>query len=330
MKELNFLEEKMQVRDMIHKLKNNSNLLETEKEKCIQYGDWGIPVSLISEDTNDIFTYSHTDQYFGQNNQLDQFMKERTAHLLYSNIHHIRCNNIVQREGEFHLSTEWVEYAWYLGTNSQLKKLYKDNLTLREYLNVDATKSITPSLLGNELASVATLIIVEEGKKYLMLTLRGSNLHTYPNCMSTSVSGAMGGDEKWLDFELNEQTQNYIPSPIKTVVRESYEELGIVIAENDLEIDALSLQVEDMQLNFLISGIINVKRETISKAIQSAEDQYEIEGGPLFVPFELDVIIPLLLFLEWSPTSAASVIVTLNKYFGKEAVEQKFMEHLSR
>lgn len=84
--------------------------------------------------------------------------------------------------------------------------------------------------------------------------------------------------------------------------------------------------MEDMQLNFLVSGQIAFDRETIRKSIINAEDRDEIEGGgPVFVPFELKEVVPLLAYLEWSPTSAASVILVLEKYFGRAAVEKEFL-----
>lgn len=320
---------KLQLKNISHQLDKMRLLSHNEKKKCIQYGNWGIPVAIIAEGSEEQFIFTHEDTYFGEDKELLEFMKEKTRHLDYSNRHHIRCSKIEEHNGKQHLKTEWVEYAWYLGTNSQLRNSYNEWQTLREYLKVDASKNITPALLGNELAAVATFIIEENHKKFLLLTMRGSKVHTYPNSMSTSVSGAMGGEEKWLDFIKEESNQDSIPSPIETIIREGYEELGIQINKDELTIDALSLQMEDMQLNFLISGILTHDRETIRKSIVNAEDKYEIEGEePLFVPFKLKEIVPLLVYLEWSPTSAASVILTLEKHFGKLTVKKEFLNFI--
>ncbi|WP_404459784.1 hypothetical protein [Sutcliffiella horikoshii] len=307
----------------LHHHKNTLNIFnKNEKDLCFQADNLAFPVHIVNSLWSNPaqITYHHEDTRFIPHKELQTIINQSIKHLSYSNRYHIRCKNISVKEKNIEMTTEWVEYAHYIGTNRQIFTKDSEGKTLKEKLNVDASINLQSPYLGNELAINATFIIKEGNNKYILLTQRGKHVNVYPNRFSTSVSGAMGGEEKWLDFIKEEG--NYIPDPVGTTIRETKEELGIDITRESIKLDALCLQMLDMQLNYLLTAEINYTRNEILQAWNNSVDKYEIME-PIFVPLDLDTVLPYIVYQEWSPTAAMSVIITLQKLFGEEKVINK-------
>lgn len=302
-----------------------STLSTREQNMCYQIHNLVFPIHLAFPFWNSTFTYSfnHQDLSFDPQNELESTILEASSHLVYSNSFNIRCAGVEVEGSQVTLNTQWVEYAHFIGTNRMLRKTGPDGITWRSKWGIDASANLQSIKLGNEMAAVATFILREENQRYLLLTQRGPDLHVYPNCLSTSVSGAMGGAEKWTDFSSG--NQGYQPDPFLTIIRETKEELGVEVARDDVSLDALALQMLDMQMIFLMSGELSISRTELIKSWEESEDRMEIEE-PIFVPLELDQILSFIVYKEWSPISAMSVLVTLFKEFGQEVVEQKLDE----
>jgi 8-oxo-dGTP pyrophosphatase MutT (NUDIX family) len=270
------------------------------------------PIEIVGT-SNHQYKFQHTDQHFKISNSFQDQYEKVLASLKFNNQYHMRCKNINITEKNITLDTEWTDFASFLATNKT-----------RNYAELENPQSLTPKDFSNELAVVVNYIIEENDKKYLLLTKRSKHLKNYPNCMSTGASGAMGGEKRCVDFD-----SAGAPSPLLTAQRETFEELGIEVDLNTLHFTGLANQVLDKQLIFLITGILQTTREEITQKLFQAEDKDEIEEDHLFfIPFQLESIIPYLLYLEWSPISAVAVWKLLIKEFSREAVDKVVRELL--
>lgn len=298
-----------------HSTDSLNNLTQAEKESCFSIGILSYPVIRLNTSDTTKYIFKHSDTRFETHPDFDMHIQQKRRLLSFNEEFHIRCKSIKYIENTYYLETEWSDYSQFLGTNAMMKS----NEVLRE--KVQHHYLISP-LLSNELAAIGTFIINDNQEKYIMLTKRGSTVSTYADCMSSSVSGAMGGGEKWMDF--NEVFQ---PDPLLTIVRETKEELGLDIEMKNLTLDGLCIQAIDKQPIFLVSDELSISREEIFHKTQTAQDKDEIDDeGIIFVPFQLDQLLPYLIYLDYSPISAVGIWTLIEKHFSKNEIEAAFLK----
>lgn len=317
---VNFLLERNRQINFIphHRNHLSSMLTDFEKDLCYSFEQLSYPVIRLS--TTKV-QFKHSDTRFQPCQVFIPFVNKKRETLVYNEMYHIRCKSITMEKNRVILETEWSDSAQFLGTNmmigscESLREMVKDHYPLSP-------------LLANELAAIATFIVHDENNRFLMLTKRGIKVATYANCMSASVSGAMGGSEKWTDFTSFTRE----PDPIMTIIRETKEELGIdIVNRSQITTDALCIQAIDKQPIFLVSGELYIPKEEIIDQSRKAKDKDEIEdGGILFIPFNLKDILPYLLYLEYSPISAVGIWTLLEKYFSKDELKRALTEIVTR
>lgn len=286
-----------------------------QTDVCLSVGCLAYPVIRLS-DGEFQYNYIHSDTRYQPDSYFKPFIEEKASGLSFNEEYHIRCSSISIEDNHIEMRTQWSDFSQFLGTNMMVGTYIPIREKVKDHV------PISP-LLANELAAIGTFIIHDGQEKYLLLTKRGANVSTYRNCMSASVSGAMGGGEKWTDFHMETRK----PDPILTIIRETKEELGLDINRSQLKLDGLCMQAIDKQPNFLVSGELPISKDEVLKKAKAAADKDEIEeDGLLFIPFELDKIMPYLIYLEYSSTSAAGVWALLENYFTQDEIKTAFQQ----
>jgi len=162
---------------------------------------------------------------------------------------------------------------------------------------------------------VTMTMITEDG--YLLITRRGTASYGYHNVFDASVVGGAKPPE-----DLDEQGN---PDLYRAVIRESFEELGLVISRKAITFLSFGVKTKDYQYGLLGMVRLKGKFEDVTDAVQLARDRFEF--GEL-APFSINDPEAIFEFVygnnppSWSPNGLVCIVQTLIHELGGDRVSK--------
>ena len=203
---------------------------------------------------------------------------------------------------------------------------YFDYLIVKDRLNdpnIDLRKSLTAfkptslnvleNLKTSNIGGCGVFILTRDNN--IILSLR-QMVAEYPGVISYSASGSMS----WYypgttDIEAN---------PFLTIMRETYEELGIQIEVEDLRLFAVGIDIKAFFVQFSFYVRTNMSTSEILAAWQGSHARYEIT--PFAIPLMPKKIAEIIQSYGMEPSAAAALIQLASKLFGKNSFKQHLQD----
>lgn len=156
---------------------------------------------------------------------------------------------------------------------------------------------------------VNTSVITSDG--YLVLMNRGDKNMQYPNMLGVGAAGFMSREKDCIGF---------VPNPFLTAKRETFNEGGIEACLENFTLVQVGRPVSGKtgDMHGEICTILETKMT--ADEILKANKKEKYEGRHFKVPFQPNDIAPYLK-KQWVPAHAALTALTVEKKFGKEALE---------
>jgi SAM-dependent methyltransferase len=146
---------------------------------------------------------------------------------------------------------------------------------------------------------------------YVILSQR-EMVAEHPQCVSYSASGSMGWNVPGTD--------DIEADPFLTIIRETYEELGIYVNADQLRLFAIGMDVTGFFVQFSFYGRVPMGAHEVISAWQTARSRHEQD--PFALPFRSDSLSDVIVNCPMEPSAQASLIQMACKFFGKTEFER--------
>jgi hypothetical protein len=244
---------------------------------------------------------------------------------LYDGLHYglrdysLRITNPESEERQLVLSVQPTTYFDHITSNmvvdEPILRVSGRLQSLRNFYQLNAGR-FRDSVLANQLG--VNISVITRVDNSLIYALRGEKTFTFSAGFVTAINASMtrGMDE----------AENGKPDPLKTVLREAMEELGIDVDRQSIELVALVQDLKHLQPLLIGLAFVDQSAEDIMRlAAIRARDRFEYKGL-LSMPFEPSIVARHIISHhdQWVPQCAVSVIYALMRVFGHDEAMRAF------
>jgi hypothetical protein len=232
--------------------------------------------------------------------------QSRIKNFVFFDDHIARLDNWNYCDKILKLSFSRTTYFQFAALNIKINELIStltNKRSLKEYLN-EKTDDIRNSKLPNPLSANVSIILEKELQ--IVLSKHSSKNLESPNVLTNPIGGTVSIEQGDVDIQST-------PNPFKTIIRESKEEMGLDLSDNDIIFLGLGRNLINLKPEIYGQVKIQLTKKELMESWKTSRDSFESDEL-VFVDIHNDSIIEFMQNNSWSPIGWITTIASCLNY----------------